>query len=126
LIFHYGLLTGAPLDVVETMYRYSTDVTASCAFGINANSLKDRNAEFMMYARKMFEFSVWKELAALTAFTAPEVKNLLHIKFLDDDSQIPEEDGLEYSGIQVRNIYILRCHINARSKILCKTKCSFS
>jgi len=79
--------------------QITTDVTASCAFGIHANSLKDPNAELKMYARNIFDFSVRKGLAVLTAFTAPEVKNLLNIKFLDDDSQIPEEDRLEYSGI---------------------------
>jgi hypothetical protein len=74
------------VDVVETMYRYTTDVIASCAFGINGNSLKDPNAEFRMFLRKIFDFSVRKGLAALTAFTAPEIKTLLNIKFLDDDT----------------------------------------
>jgi hypothetical protein len=68
------------------MYRYTTDVIASCAFGINGNSLKDPNAEFRMYARNIFDFSVRKGLAGLTAITAPEIKNLLRIKFLDDDT----------------------------------------
>jgi hypothetical protein len=72
--------------VVETMYRYTTDVIASCAFGINANSLKDPNAEFRMYTRNIFDFSVRKGLAGLTTFTAPEIKNRLNIKFLDDDT----------------------------------------
>jgi hypothetical protein len=74
------------VDVVETMYRYTTDVIASCAFGINGNSLKDPNAEFRMFLRKIVDFSVRKGLAALTAFTAPEVKNLLKIKIMDDDT----------------------------------------
>ena len=68
------------------MYRYTTDVIASCAFGINGNSLKDPNAEFWMYVRNIFDFSIRKGLAGLTAFTAPEIKNLLNIKFLDDDT----------------------------------------
>ena len=74
------------MDVAETMYRYTTDVIASCAFGINGNSLKDPNAEFRMFLRKVFDFSVRKGLAALMAFTAPAVKNLLKIKFMDDDA----------------------------------------
>jgi hypothetical protein len=76
------------VDVVETMHRYNTDVIASCAFGINGNSLKDPNAEFWMYLRKIFDFTVRKGLAGLTAFTAPEIKNLLKIKFVDDDTTI--------------------------------------
>jgi len=74
------------VDVEETMHRYTTDIVASCAFGINANSLKYPNAEFRMYVRKIFEFSVRKGLAGLTAMTAPAVKNLLKIKLMDDDT----------------------------------------
>ena len=72
--------------MAETMYRYTTDVIASCAFGINGNSLKDPNAEFRMILGKITDFSFRKGLAGLTAFTAPEVKKLLNIKFLDDDT----------------------------------------
>ena len=68
------------------MYRYTTDVIASCAFGINGHALEDPNSEFRMYTRNIFDFSVQKGLAVLTAFTAPEIKNLLRIKFLDDDT----------------------------------------
>jgi hypothetical protein len=71
------------VDVVETIYRYTTDVIASCAFGINAHALKDPQSEFRMYVRNIFDFSVRKGLAALTAFTPPKVKNLLNIKFLE-------------------------------------------
>jgi hypothetical protein len=39
-----------------------------------------------MYARKIFDFSVRKGLAGLTAFTAPEVKILLKLSILDDDT----------------------------------------
>jgi len=74
------------VDVVETMYRYTIDVIASCAFGINGNSLKDPQSEFRKYVRNIFEFSIRKGLAGLTAFTAPEIKTLLKIKFLDDDT----------------------------------------
>jgi hypothetical protein len=74
------------VDVAETMYRYTTDVIASCAFGINGKSLKDPNAEFRMYLRKVFDFSVRKGLAGLTGFTAPKIKMLLKIKNLDDDT----------------------------------------
>jgi hypothetical protein len=80
------LLTGGPVDVVETMYRYTTDVMASCAFGINGHALKDPNSEFRMYLRKIFHLSIRKALAGLTAFTAPEIKILLNLKYLDDDT----------------------------------------
>jgi hypothetical protein len=74
------------VDVVETMYRYTTDVIASCAFGIDGHALKNPNAEFRMFLRRILDFSVRKGLAGLTAFTAPAVKKLLNIKFMDDDT----------------------------------------
>jgi hypothetical protein len=80
------MLTGEPVDVTETMYRYTTDVIASCAFGITGNSMNDPKAEFSIFFRKVTEFSVRKRLAALTAFCAPTLKSLLKLKFVDDDT----------------------------------------
>ena len=74
------------MDVVETMYRYTIDVIASCAFGINGHALKDPQSEFGMYVRNLFEFSFTKGLAGLTAFSAPQIKNLLNLKFLEDET----------------------------------------
>jgi cytochrome P450 family 6 len=74
------------VDVVETMYRYTPDVIAACAFGINGNSLKYPDTEFRMFLRKIFDFSFRRGLAGLTAFTAPAIKNLLNIKFMDDET----------------------------------------
>jgi cytochrome P450 family 6 len=70
--------------VKETMARFTTDVIASCAFGINSNSLKDPDAEFGLYLRKVFHFTVNKGLAMLTAFFAPNLKSLFRLKFVDD------------------------------------------
>jgi hypothetical protein len=72
------------VEVVETMYRYTTDVIASCAFGINGNSLKDPDAEFGLFLRKTFEFTVRKGLAGLTANFAPALTSLLKLQFDDD------------------------------------------
>jgi hypothetical protein len=86
VVIKNSLLTGSPVDVAETMYRYTTDVIASCAFGINGYSLKDPKAEFRMYLRNIFDFTIVKGLASLTGFTAPTIKRLLKIKLLDDDT----------------------------------------
>jgi cytochrome P450 family 6 len=70
--------------VKETMARFTTDVIASCAFGINSNSLKDPDAELGRYLKGMFDFSVKKGLALLTAFFAPNLKSLFRLKIADD------------------------------------------
>jgi cytochrome P450 family 6 len=80
------MLTGTPVDVRETMARFTTDVIVSCAFGINSNSLKDPDAEFRRYMRKVFDFTILKGLALLTSFFAPHLKIILNLKFVDDDT----------------------------------------
>jgi cytochrome P450 family 6 len=77
-------LSGSIVEVKEMMARFTTDVIASCAFGINGNSLKDPDAEFMQNIRKVFMFSVTTGLAMLTSFFAPFIKSLFRLKFLDD------------------------------------------
>jgi cytochrome P450 family 6 len=77
-------LTGSTVEVKETMDRFTTDVIASCAFGINSNSLKDPDADFGRHTRTVFKFSVKKGMAMLMAFFAPFLKSFLRLKFVDD------------------------------------------
>jgi cytochrome P450 family 6 len=78
------MLTGSPVEVTETMAKFATDVIASCAFGINSNSLKDPDADFRRYMRNVFVLSIRKGLTALTWFFAPMLTTSLKLKFLDD------------------------------------------
>jgi len=78
------MLTGSPVDVKETMARFTTDVIASCGFGINSNSLKDPNAEFRKHLRRIFEFSFQKGLTVMTSFFAPYLSTVFRLKFLDE------------------------------------------
>jgi cytochrome P450 family 6 len=66
------------------MAKFTTDVIASCAFGINSNSLKNPDAEFRRYMRNIFDFSITNGLAGITAFFAPSLKRILKLKFVDD------------------------------------------
>jgi cytochrome P450 family 6 len=70
--------------VKETMARYTSDVIASCAFGINGNSLKDPDSEFGQNICAVFDFSVRKGLALLLAFFAPYLNKIFQLKLLDD------------------------------------------
>jgi cytochrome P450 family 6 len=78
-----SLLTGSPVEVIETMARFSTDVVASCAFGINGNSLKDPDAAFRRRLRTIFDFTFRKGLTAMLQFFAPSVLSLIKLKFVD-------------------------------------------
>ena len=64
------------------MYRYTTDVIASCAFGTNDNSLKDPDAEFRFFLKKIFAFTVGKGLAGLRGIFSPALTSLLKMKFV--------------------------------------------
>jgi len=68
------------------MARFTTDVIASCAFGINGNSLKDPDSEFGRRIRTVFTFSVKKGLAMLIAFFAPYLNTIFRLNFMDDIS----------------------------------------
>jgi hypothetical protein len=70
--------------VKETMGRYTTDVIASCAFGINGNSLKDPDSEFGRNITTILDFSVRKGLAMLLAFFAPYLNKIFRLKLVDD------------------------------------------
>jgi hypothetical protein len=66
------------------MARFTTDVIASCAFGINSNSLKDPDEEFGRRIRNILDYNVMKGLAMLTAFFAPHLQTIFRLKFMDD------------------------------------------
>ena len=44
-----------PIEIKEILARYSTDIIASCAFGIQCNCLKNPDAEFRKWGRKILE-----------------------------------------------------------------------
>jgi hypothetical protein len=79
-----SFLTGPSVDVKEATERFTTDVIASCAFGIDSNSFTNPDAEFRYYLRKTFDVSVRKGLAALASFFAPYLKKVFHLRYLDE------------------------------------------
>jgi cytochrome P450 family 6 len=68
------------------MARFTTDVIASCALGINSNSLKDPDSEFGRRLRKIFEFTVRKGFVSVVAFFAPYLNNVFRLKFMDEET----------------------------------------
>jgi cytochrome P450 family 6 len=79
-------LSGSTVEVKETMAKFTTDVIASCAFGINGNSLKDPDSEFGRRIRTLFDFSVQKGLVMVMAFFAPYLNKIFRLNFMDDET----------------------------------------
>jgi cytochrome P450 family 6 len=78
------LFSGSTVEVKEMMVRFTTDVIASCAFGINSNSLKEPDSEFGRRIRTTIDFNVRKGLAVLMAFFAPYLNKIFRLNFMDD------------------------------------------
>jgi cytochrome P450 family 6 len=79
-------LSGSTVEVKETMARFTTDIIASCAFGINGNSLKDPDSEFGRRIRTVFDFSVQKGLVMMMAFFAPYLNTIFRLNFINDET----------------------------------------
>ena len=77
-------MSGSTVEVKETMARFTTDVIASCAFGINSNSLKDPDSEFRGRIRTILHFTVQKGLVMVIAFFAPYLNKYFRLNFMYD------------------------------------------
>jgi len=68
------------VDVKSFCARFTVDVIASCAFGLEAKSLKSPNSDFFTYAKKIVDFKRLRALEMFSIFFVPEVVSLLRFK----------------------------------------------
>lgn len=69
-------------EVREMMARYTTDVIASCAFGIEGHALQNPNSEFREMGRKMLDNSgFFQSLKTFIIFSMPSVATFFKIPF---------------------------------------------
>ncbi|XP_049814799.1 cytochrome P450 6k1-like [Schistocerca nitens] len=76
---------GSVVEVRELIARYSTDVIASCAFGIDVDSQHNPEAEFRQWGRRFFKPSIRSYLTQALGFSNPKLRNLLPIAFTPND-----------------------------------------
>ncbi|KAK7861749.1 hypothetical protein R5R35_002485 [Gryllus longicercus] len=69
-----------PVVAYELTSRYTMDSIASCAFGIQGNTLADPDAAFRRTLLQHFEFSPRRALVMATAWFAPALIDLLGLK----------------------------------------------
>lgn len=68
---------GGEIEVKELAGCYSTDVIASCAFGLQANSLSDKDSEFRANGRAAFEFNLYRAVEVFVLFFLPQMTRVL-------------------------------------------------
>ena len=69
----------AEFEAKELCARYTTDVVATCAYGIRGNALQDPDCEFRRMGREILEPSFWKNIRMLIIFLLPRLAKTLKI-----------------------------------------------
>lgn len=67
------------LEVKDLSARFTTDVIASCAFGLEANCLKNPDAEFRQIGRKALEPAIGNMGKQAMAFFAPAIAEMVKV-----------------------------------------------
>lgn len=75
------------VEIRDVMARYSTDIIASCAFGLEANSLENPNAEFRECGRRIFAPNFRTFLSQGLAFLSPSIRKFLRLTSVPPDME---------------------------------------
>ena len=70
-------------EIIEIKDTDSTDVISSCAFGIKFNCLKNPDAEFRQWGRKIFKPSFRISIVSFLFITVPSLLGVLKLRLLD-------------------------------------------
>ena len=76
---------GDVIEIKDVLARFSTDIISSCAFGIECNCLKNEDAEFRKWGRKIFEPSLKRIIIGILSGIAPVVLDVLKLSNIDSD-----------------------------------------
>ena len=82
-ILEEGACNEEVIEIKDILARYSTDVISSCAFGIQCNCLKNPDAEFREWGRKVFVPSVRNSIITFMGITVPRLLNVLKLSTFD-------------------------------------------
>uniref|UniRef100_A0A1L8E4N4 Putative cytochrome n=1 Tax=Nyssomyia neivai TaxID=330878 RepID=A0A1L8E4N4_9DIPT len=77
--------TGQDVEFADIISRFTTDIIGSVAFGIECNSLKDPNAEFLKMAKKVSDVRGIKFLKRFFLTLFPNVGRTLHMSTTPKD-----------------------------------------
>ncbi|KAB0796013.1 hypothetical protein PPYR_10074 [Photinus pyralis] len=72
------------VEMKDLFTRYTNDATASCFYGIQCDSVKDKRNEFYLMGREAFDFAGLKSIRFFGSKLSPTLIKILRIKFIDD------------------------------------------
>jgi cytochrome P450 family 6 len=72
------------MEIKDLASYYATDVIASCAFGVEANSFTNPDGEFRRAAMKIFENTLKRAFELTAFFMLPQITKLFRIKLFSD------------------------------------------
>nr|CAD7401801.1 unnamed protein product [Timema poppensis] len=81
---NYNTYLRNTIPIKEITAGYTIDVLASCAFGVNANAIVDRKAEFHEILRQIFELKTIDLIKTTVAFFLPWSVKYLKLKLTND------------------------------------------
>lgn len=88
------------LEVRDICARYTTNVIASVAFGIDIDCVREPNCEFRYYGKKIFEMTISNGIRNAISFLSPTMMNLLHLratnKSVEDFMTAVTKENLEF------------------------------
>lgn len=73
-------------EMKEFCALFTTDVIASCAYGVEAHSLVDPNSDFRRNGRKVFDFNFRRSIELNSFFLLPEIVSLFKFKLFSKDT----------------------------------------
>nr|AJN91173.1 cytochrome P450 monooxygenase CYP9G18 [Cnaphalocrocis medinalis] len=72
------------IDVNDLMYRYTTDVIASAAFGLQVNSVKERDNQFFKMGRSLFTFTHTQRAYFFFCLMFPKLAKMLKLQLFPE------------------------------------------
>ncbi|KAI4459607.1 cytochrome p450 [Holotrichia oblita] len=73
------------VEIKDLLVRYTTDIIGTCAFGIECNSFKDPEADFILFGKKIFIESNIRKTINFFTFVFPDFMRSLGVRQLPKD-----------------------------------------
>ncbi|XP_055697208.1 probable cytochrome P450 6a21 [Phlebotomus papatasi] len=68
------------IEIKDILSRFTTDIIGNCAFGVECNSLKNPDTEFLRIGKRVFEFSPIEFLRMFFMSMFPDIAQILRMK----------------------------------------------